>query len=209
MMMKLYDKNDMVKAGCHDCKGCSSCCRGMGDTVILDPFDVYRLTTGLGKSFEEMMNKQVALHVEEGIILPHILMEEESGHCVFLNEEGRCRIHAYRPGLCRIFPLGRSYEDGALKYFLLEDCPAENKTKVKVEKWIDTPNLRQNEKFLVTWHYLIKALREKTEEAQTVNVLLLKIFYFMPYSEEVDFYSQFNERRALFEEMLQTGKAES
>ncbi len=204
--MKLYDKNDMVKTGCHDCKGCSSCCRGMGDTVILDPFDVYRLTTGLGKSFEELMNGSIALHVEEGIILPHIQMEEESGHCVFLNEEGRCRIHAYRPGLCRIFPLGRSYEEGTLKYFLLEDCPAQNKTKVKVEKWIDTPDISQNERFLVTWHYLVKALREKTEEAQKVNVLLLKVFYFMPYSGEIDFYSQFEERMVLFEEMLQAQK---
>ena len=204
--MKLYDKNDMVKTGCHDCKGCSSCCRGMGDTVILDPFDVYRLTTGLGKSFEELMNGSIALHVEEGIILPHVQMEEKSGHCVFLNEEGRCRIHAYRPGLCRIFPLGRSYEEGTLKYFLLEDCPAQNKTKVKVEKWIDTPDISQNEKFLVTWHYLVKALREKTEEAQKVNVLLLKVFYFMPYSGEIDFYSQFEERMVLFEEMLQAQK---
>lgn len=204
--MKLYDKNDMVKTGCHDCKGCSSCCRGMGDTVILDPFDVYRLTTGLGKSFEELMNGSIALHVEKGIILPHVQMEEKSGHCVFLNEEGRCRIHAYRPGLCRIFPLGRSYEEGTLKYFLLEDCPAQNKTKVKVEKWIDTPDISQNEKFLVTWHYLVKALREKTEEAQKVNVLLLKVFYFMPYSGEIDFYSQFEERMVLFEEMLQAQK---
>lgn len=27
---RLYDENDMVKAGCDDCKGCSACCRGMG-----------------------------------------------------------------------------------------------------------------------------------------------------------------------------------
>ena len=26
---KLYEANDMVKAGCDDCRGCSSCCRGM------------------------------------------------------------------------------------------------------------------------------------------------------------------------------------
>ena len=28
---KLYSANDMVKAGCDDCKGCSDCCRGVFD----------------------------------------------------------------------------------------------------------------------------------------------------------------------------------
>ena len=40
---KLYDANDMVKVGCDDCKGCSSCCRGMGESILLDPMDIYRL----------------------------------------------------------------------------------------------------------------------------------------------------------------------
>lgn len=42
----LYEANDMVKADCQDCKGCSDCCQGMGDTVILDPLDVHRLCAG-------------------------------------------------------------------------------------------------------------------------------------------------------------------
>ena len=40
---KLYGANDMVKADCQDCTGCSDCCQGMGDTLVLDPLDVYRL----------------------------------------------------------------------------------------------------------------------------------------------------------------------
>ena len=28
---KLYTSNDMVKADCGDCQGCSACCHGMGD----------------------------------------------------------------------------------------------------------------------------------------------------------------------------------
>ena len=27
---RLYSSGDMVKADCHDCAGCSACCRGMG-----------------------------------------------------------------------------------------------------------------------------------------------------------------------------------
>ena len=44
---KLYDINDMVKADCNDCKGCSACCQGMGQSIMLDPLDIYNLTVGL------------------------------------------------------------------------------------------------------------------------------------------------------------------
>ncbi len=47
---KLYGANDMVKADCQDCTGCSDCCQGMGDTLVLDPLDVYRLAPVLGKA---------------------------------------------------------------------------------------------------------------------------------------------------------------
>ena len=45
---RLYEANDMVKADCQDCKGCFDCCTGMGDSVVLDPLDVWRLSQGLG-----------------------------------------------------------------------------------------------------------------------------------------------------------------
>lgn len=31
---RLYGLNDMVKADCRDCEGCSACCRGMGLSLI-------------------------------------------------------------------------------------------------------------------------------------------------------------------------------
>lgn len=47
---KLYTANDLVKADCHDCEGCSACCRGMA-SIVLDPYDVWQLCMGLGKTF--------------------------------------------------------------------------------------------------------------------------------------------------------------
>ena len=34
---KRYGLNDMVRAACNDCAGCSSCCEDMGESIILDP----------------------------------------------------------------------------------------------------------------------------------------------------------------------------
>lgn len=203
---KLYGYNDMAKISCHDCAGCSSCCRDMGDSIWLDPYDVFQLTNNLGKSFEELLTKEVELHVEDGLVLPNLRMAGDGEPvCGFLNEEDRCSIHAFRPGLCRLFPLGRDYEDGKLAYFVLRDaCPALNKSKVKINKWLNVPRIKDYEKFLVEWHGLTKALRAYFEEHsddeavnKAINMKFLQIFYMAPYEEE-DLYAEFSKR---YEEM--------
>lgn len=199
---KLYSLNDMVKVGCHDCAGCSECCCDMGQSILLDPYDVYRLTKNLGVTFQQLMAKHVELHVEDGLILPNLKMTEDNNpRCAFLNEAGRCSIHQFRPGICRLFPLGRSYEDNKLKYFLLTDaCPIPNKTKMKVGKWLEMPQLVSYEKFLVTWHNFVKGMRAVLEEhaedeayTKMLTVKFLEIFYLQAYETE-DFYGEFQKR---------------
>jgi len=201
---RLYDENDMVKADCHGCNGCSDCCRGMGDTILLDPYDVYRLTTGLGRPFADFLEKEVALGVVDGYILPHLKMTEETDSCAFLNEEGRCSVHSYRPGICRLFPLGRYYENGAFRYFLqTKECSAVH-SKVKVSKWIDTPDRVRYREFVTCWHYLLNDVEERLKEqaddefARNFNMILLQIFYLTPYDGESDFYQQFEQRKEKF-----------
>lgn len=199
---KLYGINDLVKADCGDCKGCHACCCGMGQSIILDPLDVFRLTMGLGVSFEELLADKVELHVVDGMILPNLKMQGEEEACTFLNGEGRCSIHAFRPGICRLFPLGRYYENGSFQYFLqTHECKKENRAKVKVKKWIDTPEVKKYEKFVLDWHnYLGKmeeCLEKEPEKAKKISMDILKNFYLAPYDTEQEFYPQFEERREL------------
>ena len=98
---RLYGKNDMVRAGCGGCRGCSACCSGMGNSIILDPLDVFRLTLGLGLPFEALLEDKIELNVVDGVILPNLKMSAESETCAFLDKAGRCSIHALRPGICR------------------------------------------------------------------------------------------------------------
>ncbi len=194
---KRYCANDMVKLGCNDCRGCHSCCEGMEDTIVLDPYDIYRLTRNLDIDFQILMQERVALHVEEGLILPHLAMSELTGACSFLNEEGRCSIHAHRPGICRLFPLGRIYENGGFSYFLqVNECVRESRTKEKVKNWIDTPRLREYEAFILKWHNYIKEMQsflKDKADAKDWNMLHLQMFYILPYESE-DFYLEFEER---------------
>lgn len=198
---KLYDLNDMVKADCHDCEGCCDCCTGMGESVILDPLDVHRLSVNLKKTPEDLMEKELELDAADGNILPHLRMTGREERCIFLNEKGRCSIHDFRPGICRLFPLGRFYENGSFRYFLqIHECKKQNRSKIKVKKWIDTPDVKRYEQFVSDWHYFLKDVQEvlynaqDTELIKNLNLYVVNRFYIKLYEEERDFYEQFYER---------------
>ena len=208
----LYGTNDMVKADCQDCKGCSDCCQGMGDTVILDPLDVYRLCEGLKKSPEELLGSVLELGVIDGNILPHLAMKGQEERCVFLNTEGRCSIHDIRPGFCRLFPLGRYYTEDGFQYILqIHECKKKNRSKIKVKKWLDTPDLKQYEKFVLDWHNFLLDVQEvfyDTEDetlVKNLNMYVLSRFYYTPYKEEEDFYPQFYVRLEEAKKLLALG----
>ena len=200
---KRYGLNDMVKAGCEDCVGCSACCHGMGTSIVLDPYDICRLTAQMGQTFESLLAGKIELNVVDGMILPNLSMSGSEEACGFLDENGRCSIHPYRPGICRLFPLGRIYENRSFQYFLqIHECRKEKRTMVKVKKWIDTPEVKRYEEFISSWHYFLKDVAEANrkagdaEQEKAVNIYVLQTFYMMPYEAERGFYEQFEERLA-------------
>ena len=198
---RLYSSGDMVKADCRDCKGCSACCRGMGFSIILDPMDIWRLGQGTGKDFAALMSgNDIELGMADGMVLPNLKMDGERDACPFLDAEGRCSVHAYRPGLCRLFPLGRYYEEGGFRYFIqVHECGKKNRSKVKVKKWLGIPDIRQYEAFVLAWHDYLKKVGSQVKQAREearmkeLTMSVLKLFYLLPYEKE-DFYGQFRER---------------
>lgn len=229
--VKLYEINDMAKIGANDCQGCHACCQGMGESIVLDVYDIWQLETHLHTTFAGLLQDMIELHVSDGLVLPSLKMQEDRERCGFLTAEGRCGIHDFRPGLCRLFPLGRHYEDGRLYYFVLESaCTACQHTKIKIKKWLAVPDSRKYEDFLLAWHDLRKNLQNKLalaleqdgrecekgdvsisdtetdtmEQMKKVNMNLLHIFFERPYEAE-DFYGQFAERMREFEETVMIG----
>ena len=224
---KLYTANDMVKADCLGCQGCSRCCHEMGDTILLDPCDIWRFQKGLGKDAQTLLAENViALRVVDGVIVPHIKMqpvntkalkapvlqtannEEIEEKCPFLDEQGWCTVHAFRPGFCRLFPLGRYYEGEGFKYFLQKSECDHPKAKVRISKWLDLPDLPKYESFVLTWHQIQKQVEELCQENQeesfgrNLNMFQIKTFYLLPYDGEADFYEQFEKRLAEFRKIV-------
>ncbi|MDE7328061.1 MAG: YkgJ family cysteine cluster protein [Lachnospiraceae bacterium] len=199
---RFYTLNDMVRANCQDCVGCSQCCHQMVDTILLDPLDVFRLAKSQNISFDALLaSGKAELNMVDGIVLPNLKTQKDTGCCAFLNGAGRCTIHSARPGFCRMFPLGRYYKERSFCYILqTKECP-KARTKIKVSRWLDTALLPQNQIFIGEWHYfledLAKALKDTGEEtARQVQLYLLHTFYRTEYSvaDEAEFYTEFHKR---------------
>ena len=88
---KLYSENDCVKADTGNCAGCRQvCCKGMEASIVLDPYDVYRLTQKTGKSFNELISDKIEINIVDGIMLPNMRMDPDTNACGFLLSDNRC-----------------------------------------------------------------------------------------------------------------------
>lgn len=196
---RLYSSGDMVKADCRGCEGCSDCCRGMGNSILLDPMDVWRFQTEVHRDFRSLLEKEVELGMADGMILPNLKMDPRTDACMFLDADGRCSVHAFRPGLCRLFPLGRYYRENGFSYFLqIYECGKKDRGKVKIKKWLGIPNLKAYETYILSWHDFLEECRQGAEtldeeKRRTLALYVLRTFYETPFQarEEEAFYGEF------------------
>jgi len=142
------------------------------------------------------------LSYQDGVTLPNLKMVED-GRCPFLNEKGRCNIHPIRSGLCRLFPLGRGFEeDGSVTYYVLDSRLGCEKLKgpgsmVRIKDWLSIEDIEKYEAFQSIWHRLRLEVAEKTEkmsfdDSKRLQERFLRIFYEKSYA--IDFYKDFDER---------------
>ncbi|MGN0317069.1 MAG: YkgJ family cysteine cluster protein [Lachnospira sp.] len=200
---RLYKENDMVKADTNSCVGCRQvCCQNMGKTIVLDPLDIFHLSIAAGKTFEQLLDVNIELNVVDGVTLPNLKMNNPTGKCSFLKEDNKCSIHEHRPGICRMFPLGRYWENDTEFSYILQkgECNKDGLTKIKVKKWIGVDNISEYNDFIVKWHNYLKRIQKAMEELsdeqiRILNMYTLKTFFIKPYEcDENSFYTEFNER---------------
>jgi Fe-S-cluster containining protein len=90
--------------GCHPGLACfNRCCREA--TLVLSPYDILRLSRGLGLATGEFLRRHTRREEEGGSGLPLVLVKPaRTGGCPFLGESG-CTVYGDRPAACRLFPL--------------------------------------------------------------------------------------------------------
>lgn len=86
----------------YECNRCMRCCRDK--RIRVNPYETYRLARALGLSTTAFLARHTAAQGTE-------LARTGDGRCVFLGANG-CTVHADRPLVCRLYPLGRHVSDG-------------------------------------------------------------------------------------------------
>lgn len=209
---KLYNADSMVRIDTCGCINCHACCSQMGETIALDPLDIFNISKAIEMTQNEVILKYAVLNIEEKIVLPYLRFNKESDSCYFLNKEGRCSIHTARPGICRLFPLGRYYHaDNKFSYFLqVNECTYSTKIKTKVSKWLEIDDLKKYEEYISSWHEFIMFFRRKlsqindNEIVKQLNTYVLKILFMNQYTSS-DFYIEFYDRLGKIKSLISEG----
>ncbi len=175
----------------------------MAGYIHLDPYDIFNIEKTLSLNPLELINKGIiGITVIDGVITLYLTKDEKYNRCVFLNKDDRCRIHSFRPGFCRLFPLGRIYdEDDSFDYFVqVHECPKAGKTNVQIKEWLGIEEIDKYETFISQWHKTIKRISEyviSTNDEKSVNDINMKMlnhFFLFSYDTTKDFFEQINNR---------------
>lgn len=108
-----------------DCAGCARCCRG--SLVPLDDDDLQRLRSQHWDRHPEY--RGIPTVSRQGLFRRRYhLAQRDDGSCVFLTDQGRCRIHQdfgfdAKPLVCRMYPLQLVPVDQTAWLTLRRSCP--------------------------------------------------------------------------------------
>ncbi len=89
-----------------NCHRCGNCCRVSG-YVRLKADEIPRIAEYLDLEIREFSDGYTRLTSDRRSLS---LIEKPNGSCIFLEEDGTCRIQAVKPEQCRTFPTAWRFE---------------------------------------------------------------------------------------------------
>lgn len=151
------------------CKRCGFCCN---HTIIaLYPFDIKNICDELNISTKEFQ-KYAVFKIDN--VLRCLLNNRPN--CPFY-EKG-CKIYSKRPIRCRLFPVGRIFENNEVLYILPEQrCIGfDTGKKQTVKEWLDKEDVKEYDDLTRRWNNFIIRLKDK-EKDKTFHVIFRKVFF--------------------------------
>ena len=116
----------MTKADrfCFECvpESCDLRCCTTGHPLVLSPFEVHRISKFTGISYDILEDDYFKESYDPGNGFPLVTINREKV-CPFLKNR-TCSIYTVRPLVCRLFPLGKLFNNGFSYVFLSENACA-------------------------------------------------------------------------------------
>lgn len=109
-----------------DCHSCARCCRG--SVIPLTEDDQAKIRSQGWNEHPEFRNTKILVRASFGS-RRKVLAKRSDGSCVFLMDDGRCRIHLEhgreaKPGVCQAYPLQLVPHHHAAYLTLRRSCPS-------------------------------------------------------------------------------------
>ncbi len=105
---------DLVELAC-GMDGCESNCCTKSAPIILNPYEISLICRESGMRYEDLLD---IVDTDRAKGFPLVMLPRDPS-CHFWTSKG-CRIYTSRPLACRLFPLGRVFENGASHIVLPE-----------------------------------------------------------------------------------------
>lgn len=186
------------------CKQCGQCCKHRED-ILVSPHDLFRLAQHLSLTPEQVIEQYCIPYIGETSRLPVVILKAVGTEkvCPFLHENC-CSVHAAKPTVCALFPLGRAAQlDEArapeILYFFNEPpCDARDE-KHTVRQWLEDFGLTDSGVWFLAWQkalaYLIPTVCAAEEKTPEQGIALIRNFLFyllyLDYDVAGDFLPQF------------------
>lgn len=188
------------------CRGCGKCCKNRFD-LLLTPRDLFNIARGLGIPINKVIKQFCEPYVGADSQAPIIRIKPQGRQnaCPFLSGK-RCGIHAIKPGICAMFPIGRihirdtdSDEMIRTKYIIQPtECGATNE-KHTIRSWLSRFHIELDDPFPLQWantfaqvSMILRKCVEKVNDdiiAQITNTIGFLLY--QHYDTNLDFEPQF------------------
>lgn len=118
-LFRRLDEEEIFRFDCTPDRCDLRCCT-TGHPLVLNPFEIGRISRVTGLSFETLYEDYFETTRDPVTGMPLMTINREKG-CRFLKDRS-CTVYTARPLVCRLFPLGKFYDEG-FRYVLLSKNP--------------------------------------------------------------------------------------
>lgn len=210
------------------CNSCGQCCRNRND-ILLKPIDIYKMSKELNISPIQLINKYCEVYIGETSKLPVVSVKfrdnlfDKTTICPFLKKVNEktyhCRIHNSKPGVCKIYPLGRinSGNDNETMYFKqpITCVKKEDQKEYTFEEWLGEDYKLQEDFFAEFYeivNYIDKKINlkkiwqvaDKKKETPVIMSLLLSILYVPDITLDInESLNQYKNRKSIIDEVVE------
>ena len=210
------------------CRNCGQCCKNRED-LMLNSRDIFNLAKAVSLTNEQAIEKYCETYVGKDSRIPilRLLPVGASKACpLFINN--RCSIHALKPTVCALYPLGRamafkSDEEGEakdasesqsneVKYVLSTSSCGSLKKKQTVREWLAEFNIPVDDIFYLKWNQTLMSLRAAVkglEGKPGVTDKVLEMLWggmymalYVKYDTKKEFYPQFEANISAIQTLL-------